>query len=150
MKDVLKQLLTYNDEANRRFIDAVLAARPAGERVGVILSHILNAHHIWNARVGGASPAGDPREARPAESWTGTNAENSRRSLELVESEDTERVVEYRDTRGNSHHNRVRDIFLHVVNHSSYHRGQLALLLGQEQIVPPATDYIFYLRERGL
>ena len=39
---------------------------------------------------------------------------------------------------------------LHVVNHSSYHRGQMALLLGQEGKSPPATDYIFYLRELGL
>ena len=53
MKDVLKQLLAYNEEANRRFIDAVLSGGPVGERVGVIFSHILNAHHFWNARVGG-------------------------------------------------------------------------------------------------
>ena len=150
MKDVLKQLLTYNEEANRRFIDAVLSGGPVGERVGVIFSHILNAHHFWNARVGGISPTGDPREIRPAETWATTNAENHKRSLELVESEEVERVVEYRDTKGNSHRNRIRDIFLHVVNHSSYHRGQLALLLGQEQKVSPPTDYIFYLRERGL
>ena len=150
MKDVLKQLLTYNEEANRRFIDAVLSAGPVGERVGVILSHILNAHHFWNARVGGISPTGDPREVRPVETWVGTNAENHRRRRELLGSEEVERVVEYRDTKGNSHRNRVRDIFLHVVNHSSYHRGQLALLLGQEQTRPPSTDYIFYLRERGL
>ena len=50
----------------------------------------------------------------------------------------------------NPHRNRAGDIFLQVLTHSSYHRGQLALLLGQEQKAPPATDYIFYLRERGL
>ena len=30
------------------------------------------------------------------------------------------------------------------------YRGQLALLPGQEQKQPPSTDYIFYMRERGL
>jgi uncharacterized damage-inducible protein DinB len=149
MKEILDQLLTYNDEANRRFIEAVLTARQA-ERVGAILSHVLNAHHIWNARVGGVSPTDDPRQLRPTEAWVGMNAENHRRSLELLQSEDVERVVEYRDTKGNAHRSRVRDIYLHVVNHSSYHRGQLALLLGQEGKTPPATDYIFYMRERGL
>jgi uncharacterized damage-inducible protein DinB len=150
MKDILKRLLTYNDEANRRFIESVLSSRPIGERVGVILSHVLNAHQIWNARVGGVNLTGDPREVRPADSWAGMNAENLRRSLELVEAEDLDRVVEYRDTKGNPHRNRAGDIFLQVLTHSSYHRGQLALLLGQEQKAPPATDYIFYLRERGL
>jgi uncharacterized damage-inducible protein DinB len=150
MRDVLQQLLTYNDEANRRFIDTVLAARSANERLGVILSHILNAHQIWNSRIGGIGPTGDPREPRSSETWATMNAENYRRSLELLASEDIERVVDYRDTKGNSHRNRIRDIFLHVVNHSTYHRGQLALLLGQEQKQPPSTDYIFYMRERGL
>jgi uncharacterized damage-inducible protein DinB len=149
MKSVLHQLLTYNDEVNRRFIDTVLAARSANERLGVILSHILNAHQIWNSRIGDARPTGDPRESRSSETWAAMNAENYRRSLELIASEDIERVVDYRDTKGNSHRNRVRDIFLHVVNHSTYHRGQLALLLGQEQKQPPSTDYIFYMRERG-
>jgi uncharacterized damage-inducible protein DinB len=150
MKDVLQQLLKYNDEANRRFIDAVLAARSANDRAGVILSHILNAHHIWNSRIGGTSPTGDPRELRPPETWPALNAENYRRSLELLASEDIERVVDYRDTKGNAHCNRIRDIVLHVVNHSTYHRGQLALLLGQEAKQPPSTDYIFHVRERGL
>jgi uncharacterized damage-inducible protein DinB len=148
MREILERLLTYNDEANRRFIEAALTS-PA-ERVGAILSHVLNAHHIWIARVGGVSPTDDPRQLRPSEEWAGMNAENYRRSLELLQSEDVERIVEYRDTKGNPHSNRVRDIFLHVVNHSSYHRGQLALLLGQEGKTAPATDYIFYMRERGL
>src|SRR5437868_5789136 len=117
MKDLLKQLLTYNDEANRRFIDAVLAARPANDRIGTIFSHILNAHRFWNARIGGVSPTSDPREVRPAESWALMNEENFRRSLGVIDSEDVERVVAYRDTKGNSHRNRVRDILLHVVNH---------------------------------
>ena len=150
MKDNLKQLLTYNDEANRQVIEAILAARPVSERVGIILSHILNAQQIWNARVAGVITTDDSRQIREADSWASMNTENYRRSLELLQSEDIERVVEYRDSKGNTHRNRVRDIFLHVVNHSSYHRGQLALLLGQEQKAPPVTDYIFYLRERSL
>ena len=48
MTDVLKQLLTYNDHANRRFIETVRQAKPASERISVVFSHILNAHSIWN------------------------------------------------------------------------------------------------------
>jgi uncharacterized damage-inducible protein DinB len=149
MRDHLKRLLSHNHEANRRFIDAVLGAGPAGERVAAILSHILNAHRIWNARLGGVSPVGDPREVRPADAWAPMDRENFERSVEVVEHADLARVVEYRDTKGNPHRNRAGDILLQVVTHSSYHRGQLALLLGQGGQSPPATDYIFYLREDG-
>ncbi len=150
MKEILQQLLTYSHEANGAFIHAIHAAPSANERVSVILSHILNAHRIWNARIGGVSPMGDPREVRPPTSWAAINVENYQRSMELLASEDIERFVEYRDMKGNSHRNRIRDILLHVVTHSTYHRGQLALLLGQEEKIPPSTAYIFYVRERGL
>ncbi|MBI3466927.1 MAG: hypothetical protein HY000_28265 [Planctomycetes bacterium] len=51
------------------------------------------------------------------------------------------------ETRRATYRNTVCDILIHVVNHSSYHRGQLAILLGQEEKTPPVTDYIAYLRD---
>jgi uncharacterized damage-inducible protein DinB len=35
----------------------------------------------------------------------------------------------------------------HVVNHSTYHRGQLAMMLRQLGQAPPSTDFTRYLRE---
>jgi uncharacterized damage-inducible protein DinB len=35
-----------------------------------------------------------------------------------------------------------------VINHATYHRGQLATLLRQLGRTPPSTDYVRYLRER--
>jgi uncharacterized damage-inducible protein DinB len=40
------------------------------------------------------------------------------------------------------------DLMRHVVNHGSYHRGQLVTMLRQLGKAPPSTDYILYLRER--
>ncbi|HET7293138.1 MAG TPA: DinB family protein [Vicinamibacteria bacterium] len=37
----------------------------------------------------------------------------------------------------------------HVVNHSSYHRGQVITLLRQLGQTPPATDFLEFLREPG-
>ncbi len=150
MEDLLKQLLVYNYEANRQFIHAILAAKSTNNRVAVILSHILNAHGIWNARLGGISPAVDPREVQPADAWAAMDRENFEQSIEILGAGDLGRIVEYKDTKGNRHRNRGSDILVHVVTHSAYHRGQLAVLLGQEGKSPPATDYIFYLREREL
>jgi uncharacterized damage-inducible protein DinB len=33
----------------------------------------------------------------------------------------------------------------HLTMHSAYHRGQLATLLRQLDVVPPTTDYLVYL-----
>lgn len=40
-----------------------------------------------------------------------------------------------------------RDILLHVVNHTTYHRGHVADMLYELGLFPPATDYPVYLRE---
>ena len=36
---------------------------------------------------------------------------------------------------------------LHVVNHSSYHRGQIAAMLRQVGATPRGTDLMLYYRE---
>ena len=36
-------------------------------------------------------------------------------------------------------------IVLHVVNHATYHRGQIAAMLRQSGHVPPSTDFSYYL-----
>ena len=41
----------------------------------------------------------------------------------------------------------LADYMQHVVNHSSYHRGQVITLLRQLGHTPPATDYLVFLRE---
>ena len=40
------------------------------------------------------------------------------------------------------------EIFLHVINHATYHRGQAAGMLYLLDIFPPATDLPVFLRER--
>jgi uncharacterized damage-inducible protein DinB len=39
-------------------------------------------------------------------------------------------------------------IVMHVVNHGSYHRGQVATLLRQSGLTPPATDLILFYRSK--
>jgi uncharacterized damage-inducible protein DinB len=39
---------------------------------------------------------------------------------------------------------RLLDLLLHVVNHSTYHRGQAAMLLRALGAVAPETDFVVY------
>lgn len=41
----------------------------------------------------------------------------------------------------------LQELVQHVVNHSTYHRGQMALLLRQLGHQPPSTDFALFLRE---
>jgi uncharacterized damage-inducible protein DinB len=41
----------------------------------------------------------------------------------------------------------VAELLLHLTNHSTYHRGQMAILMRQLHAKPPATDYSRFLVE---
>jgi uncharacterized damage-inducible protein DinB len=42
----------------------------------------------------------------------------------------------------------ISEIVQHVVNHGTYHRGNLTAMLRQQGHPGIATDYLFYLLER--
>jgi uncharacterized damage-inducible protein DinB len=43
----------------------------------------------------------------------------------------------------------LRETFLHAVDHSSYHRGQVVTMLRQLGVKPPSTGLIGFYRERS-
>ena len=55
--------------------------------------------------------------------------------------------ITYENPPGTSWTYSVRQVLLHVVNHSTYHRGQVASMLRQLGTVPPATDLLIYVDE---
>jgi uncharacterized damage-inducible protein DinB len=59
---------------------------------------------------------------------------------------DLGRVVEYRALSGQAYADPLAGLIRHVVNHSTYHRGQVATQLRQLGKTPPTTDLIVYLR----
>ena len=60
----------------------------------------------------------------------------------------TDELLEGRQTvRG--HRYCLAEMVQHVVNHSTYHRGQVALLLRQLGHRPPPTDFAVFLAEAG-
>ena len=55
----------------------------------------------------------------------------------------------YKTTEGKPYSNVLSDMLLHLANHSSYHRGQIATLLRQSRAVPQSTDFILFIRLKG-
>ena len=56
--------------------------------------------------------------------------------------------VAYTNSSGTAFETPLRDILTHVVNHGTHHRAQIALVLREAGIAPPATDYIYFVREK--
>lgn len=55
--------------------------------------------------------------------------------------------VEYRNSKGETWSSRVEDVLTHVLFHSGYHRGQIALQMRASGIEPAYTDFIHAVRQ---
>lgn len=57
------------------------------------------------------------------------------------------RIISYRNLSGQPFSDPLNNLLRHVVNHSTYHRGQVATQMSQLGVKPPSTDLIVYLRQ---
>jgi uncharacterized damage-inducible protein DinB len=58
-------------------------------------------------------------------------------------------VAEYMNTKGETWRYPLWQQLLHVINHSTYHRGQVTTLLRQVGATPAITDLLVYYDEGG-
>ena len=147
MKSLFIDLFEYCHHSNRELATYLLAREDkVSERAVKLYNHILNAHHLWNNRISpGQAPVG-VWEIHPGEKWHELDRLNFETSIKILESKDFEYGVKYVNTKGIAYTNNVREILFHVINHSTYHRAQIAADLKQSGMEPLVSDYIVYKR----
>ena len=73
-----------------------------------------------------------------------------RAQLARLGPETVERAIKYQDLRGNDQSDVRWQMLQHVVNHGTYHRGQITTMLRQLGAAPPeSTDLIAFYRDRS-
>ncbi len=156
-------LYRYGSWANEQVLDAVSRLTPADftrdlkSSYGSIrntLTHLLWGEWIWLQRWKGVSPT---RVFSPADF---PDVESLRERLHIVVDERSAflrdmtaerllQVVEYRNVEGEIWSYPLWQQLCHVVNHSTYHRGQVATMLRQLGATPAATDLLVYYDQGG-
>lgn len=151
-------LYRYDSWANELVLDAVsrLTAdeftqdlKNSHGSIRGTLVHIVWAEWIWLRRWKGESPtivfspADFPDVARLRERFRAVAAERDT-FLNGLAAEAPLEVVEYHNLEGESWRYPLWQQLLHVVNHSTYHRGQVVTMLRQLGAMPPATDFLRY------
>ena len=113
------------------------------------LVHILSAEELWLSRWLGEAgremlnPADFPAVAAVQEGWT----EHDRMLQKFISSlSDTElqKVVAFKNLKGIPYSLELWKQMQHVVNHSSFHRGQIITMARQLGLQPPSMDLIYY------
>ena len=147
MKSFFKELLEYAYHYNNEVVTSLTdASEGIYEKPVLLINHTINAHEIWNARIMGETPAVTVWGMRGITSLQEQNKINYENSLKIIDTIDLDEIRQYTNSKGQPFQNSVRDILFHVINHSTYHRGQIASYYKQEGGIPLVTDYIFYKR----
>lgn len=163
MFDEFKELFEYNSWATKRMFQAVShLSREEFNRdlkcsfssVRETMLHFISAEWIWLSRWNGVFPAKipdnwDSSSLHSLQSiWERVNEDLIRFISNLDENQLTSEIV-YRNIKGDRFSNRLNHMLRHVVNHSTYHRGQVTALLRQLGKEAVSTDLIVFYREKA-
>lgn len=158
--DEIRELYRYNGWANARTRRAVAVLSEAEFRrdlkssypsIRDTLLHIMASEWVWLSRWQGSSPTGMPAgwdeytHAQIEAEWAGIESAQLEFVGRLSDS-DVDRVVHYTNLRGESFSQPLGQLLRHMVNHSTYHRGQITTMLRQLGHSAVATDLVVFYR----
>ena len=145
METFFHDLFSYNNHYNNKII-AVLNENPkiVSDKCMKLLSHVLNAHRIWNYRIQPGENPFERWETHLIHECHEINKKNHEDSFLILDRFDLNQTIQYSLSTGQSFNNSIREILFHAINHSTYHRGQIATEFRQMGLEPLLTDYIAY------
>lgn len=147
MQNYFQRLFKYNQWCNLLLLDH-LKTLPYLQEIMLRLSHVVSAEEVWYQRV---QPLGhEPLPLFEAQDWSVLQPrleKSAQRWLDLVnQHDDFTQIIKYKTTKGTPYQTSLDDILIHLANHGTYHRGQIATLLRQQGFDPVATDYVVFCR----
>jgi uncharacterized damage-inducible protein DinB len=159
------ELLEYHRWATNLTVNAVKAltleqfTRDVGSSFPSVrdtLVHVFTADRAWLGRLEGQSPLrANAADFATLDSLLKVWEPVLTRWPIMVESLgdagrlDTGRLIEYKSFAGEPFTNSLAQIVRHVVNHGTYHRGQVATMLRQLGAQAVSSDLISFYRERA-
>lgn len=157
MKEHLLELLDYHFWATRKMLDHI-AKLPSHiyreplvsvfPSVSHVVKHMHDVDQIWYSRM---------NEHFQKVERDLDNIRDAAAAFNILHQEiagyvrtcDAQSVVHYRNSKGEEFSNTLEEIVHHIVNHGTYHRGNITAMLRQLGQTGVSNDYIVYLREAG-
>ncbi len=161
--EMLRAHIDYTAWASERLVDAAAGLseeelrrdfQTSEHSVLGTLAHIFGADRIWLFRLAGGENPGylttdaDFSLAVLQNDWPALYERWRLWAAGLTDAS-AERLVDYRDMKGNAHRQPLWQLVLHVVNHGTHHRGQVSGMLRAMGRVPPPLDLAVYYRQLG-
>ena len=149
-----RRMFAYDNWANRECLAAMRAAGTVSPDTLGRMAHILSAQKLWLERI--------QKQPQSMKVWPTSTLDDCLALAGEMESAwqgylarignqfapgSLNDQVGYRNSKGEPWSSRVEDILTHVLLHSAYHRGQIALQLRASGTEPAYTDFIHAVRQ---
>ncbi|NIJ52487.1 DinB family protein [Dyadobacter arcticus] len=149
MKTFFLRFFDFNYWANQTIAEFLIEHNIQDEQIIRIMSHLVHAQSNWYYRVLKQQADVPVWNNLPLVAISDGLASNGELWVELINTfneEDFNEKLDYKNMAGEPFLNTVSDVLTHLVNHSTYHRGQVIYLIRSLGIAPPGTDYIRYAK----
>lgn len=148
--DYLRRLFAYDHWANGEVLGGLRAVESPPLRSGKLIAHIVGTEYVWLARI--------RQQPSPLAVWPELNLADCAMHVDRLASlwdeyldgtsgEGISHTVSYRNSKGELWSSSIQDILMHVMMHSSYHRGQIAADMRDAGHTPAYTDFIHAVRQ---
>jgi uncharacterized damage-inducible protein DinB len=164
LQDDLTSLFVYNRWADQQVVAACRALGPGQYEqepvpgwpsIRTTLVHLADATWIWARRIAGETVAARASEAEfptldDAERLLARGHDAFDRLLATLTPEQLGAVWSYRNFENQELSLPLWAVLRHVVNHATYHRGQIAAKFGRLGATPAKTDFVLWAIEQTL
>ncbi len=133
--------------ANQKVIDILGKNGEALDEAIKMMGHVVSAEHIWLSRMRGQDPVLVPWTRLTLPECREYTAAHRVGYLDIIRHLNEERFresISFLLTNGKAMSSTRGDILCHVPIHGAHHRGQILRLISQNDIKPPAIDYVLY------
>ncbi len=145
MKEFFIDKFEYDFRSNQKWVDILIKNEDElSDFAKKSMSHIINVHHIWISRIIDAKTESHIWDLLPINYWDQLMHDNLRKTIDYLEHIDNSEKINYHSEEGVQLSKNSIDILYHILNHSNYHRAQIAMELRNLDITPPAFNFIAY------
>ena len=150
MHEYYLRLFKYDHWANQECLTALTGAPVALPKALRLIAHTLSAQHLWLERIQGAQPTiavWPDSTIKDCKALAQKMSSAWKDYLSSLPATGMDCTAEYRNSKGEPWSSRVEDVLIHVLMHSMYHRGQVALEMRAAGVQPAYTDFIHGVRQ---
>ena len=146
---MFEELVRYTELADSKIIATFFSSEKTIPEAEYLFSHVLNSQHIWISRIKGMNSTFQRFQIHPKTAFDLLFAENMSNLYAILKT-DLDQMVKYANPEGGFFENKTSDILIQIINHSTYHRGQVVTMLRQVGFTDVnSTDMTTYFRMKN-